>query len=200
MDDRRPVGFQVPYGGGRSALVLLGPSQAGKSTQAAALRARGWRVLSDDISLLDVDRSPVVAYAADTGLCLWPDSLTAVNGAAGAGRTVAGHVAKRRVGEDDDGPERTYPVAALVLLEPRMDVELSLDPVDPPAAAMCAGQQMVAFHPKDTDRVPRAWAAIGRLASAVPMFRCRYRRGFDRLAGVTDMLVRCVRDQPLART
>jgi len=185
---------------GQSSIVLLGPSQAGKSTLAAAMRDRGWRVLSDDISLFDADGIPAVAFATTAGLCLWPDSLSAVVGTEGGGRRVAGHVAKRWVDEDNDAPEPACRVDSLVLLEPRDDVPLSVDPVDSAAAAMCAGQQMVVFNPNDAGQLSRAWAAVGRLVSMVPMCRCRYPRGYDRLDGLVDTLTRRIREQALART
>jgi hypothetical protein len=183
----------------RSAIVLLGPSQAGKSTLAAAMRGRGWRVLSDDISLFDADRTSASAFPTTAGVCLWPDSLSAIVGPGVAGRRVAGHAAKQWVGEGHDSPERACPVSALVLLDPRDDGDASLDRVDPASAAMCAGQQMVVFNPNDAVGLSRAWAAIGRLVTAVPMFRCRYRRDYDRLAELVDLLPGA-RELAVART
>ncbi len=172
----------------RSAIVLLGRSQTGKSTLAAAMCERGWRVLSDDISLFDADRTPALAFATTAGVCLWPDSLSAIVGTGATGRRVAGHVSKRWVGEGHDAPQAACRLGALVLLEPRDGGEATLDRVDPPAAAMCAGQQMVVFNPNDAGRLSRAWAALGRLVSAAPMFRCRYARGYDRLPDLAGLL------------
>jgi len=61
------------------ALVLLGPSKAGKSTIAAALALRhSWDILSDDICVLDFG-SKVTVAPMGTGVCLWPDSQKALD-------------------------------------------------------------------------------------------------------------------------
>jgi HprK-related kinase A len=45
--------------GGR-ALIMPGPPGSGKSTLCAALTGRGWRLLSDELTLVDMDRREIV--------------------------------------------------------------------------------------------------------------------------------------------
>ncbi len=45
------------------AVALCGPSHSGKSTLAAAAATRGWRHLSDDMGLVDVDALTIAPYA-----------------------------------------------------------------------------------------------------------------------------------------
>lgn len=61
------------------ALVFVGDSGAGKSTIAAALQARGYPVVADDVVALVVDRpgAPLVPPAFPQ-LKLWPDTVAAL--------------------------------------------------------------------------------------------------------------------------
>lgn len=63
----------VAFGG--RALVLCGPSEAGKSTAAAALALRGVPVLSDDITALREDRDGFQVEPGYPRICLWPDAV-----------------------------------------------------------------------------------------------------------------------------
>ena len=65
------------------ALVLPAPPGSGKSTLCAALVARGWRLLSDELALIDVDRGQVVPLPRPISLKnasialirdFWPDA------------------------------------------------------------------------------------------------------------------------------
>jgi hypothetical protein len=60
--------------GGR-ALVLCGPSEAGKSTAAAAMALRGVPVLSDDITALREVREGFQVEPGYPRICLWPDAV-----------------------------------------------------------------------------------------------------------------------------
>ena len=56
------------------AVVLLGPKRAGKSTAAAALVARGHRLLTDDLVVLDLDEEGARVRLGPTQVKLWPAS------------------------------------------------------------------------------------------------------------------------------
>jgi hypothetical protein len=174
---------------GRTATLLLGPSGAGKSTLAAALRRDcRWRVLSDDISLIDGDANPPVGLPTGAGLCLWSDSLSAFVPSVSACRIVAGHKDKRWLEEDADMPASPGPVGSIVVLTGRDLGEISLCRVPPKDAAMHAGSQMLCFNPSDPALFARSWAAIGRLVDAVPVFSFSYPRGYAHLADVATRL------------
>ena len=66
------------------ALVLPAPPGSGKSTLCAALVARGWRLLSDEMTLIDVDRGDVIPLPRPISLKnrsiaiigrFWPDAI-----------------------------------------------------------------------------------------------------------------------------
>jgi hypothetical protein len=178
---------------GRTATILLGPSGAGKSTLAAALRRHvGWRVLSDDISLVDGNAAPPVALPSGAGLCLWPDSLSMLVPSVGDCRIVAGHDDKRWLEDDVEAAEPRRAVSAILVLcaEGAADqhAPIAIHPIAPRDGAMHAGAQMVCFNPSDPVLFARAWAAVGRLVDAVPTFSLTYPRGYERLAEVATSL------------
>jgi len=63
---------------GGQAVVLCGPTEAGKSTTAAALALRGAAVLSDDITVIRESRHEFHAESGAQRICLWPDAVRAL--------------------------------------------------------------------------------------------------------------------------
>ena len=59
---------------GEESIVFCGPSEAGKSTIAAALSSRGVPVLSDDIAALGLIDDIFHVAPGYPWLCLWPDT------------------------------------------------------------------------------------------------------------------------------
>jgi hypothetical protein len=85
---------------GRSAVLLLGASHAGKSTAAAALCAAGSALLADDCLRIARRGTRLVAMPGYAGLRLWPDSTADILGRTPrwrAGRQVAHYAARKRV-------------------------------------------------------------------------------------------------------
>jgi len=69
---------------GTGAVVLAGDSGVGKSTLAAELLLRGWKLLGDDIALIDLaPANEITAHSTFDGLALWPDSVKKLGLAAG---------------------------------------------------------------------------------------------------------------------
>jgi hypothetical protein len=66
------------------AVVLLGPSEAGKSTTAAAFARLGFPVLSDDIVALSERNGRLPVQPGSPRLRLWPESVGMLFGEAGA--------------------------------------------------------------------------------------------------------------------
>lgn len=178
------------------AVVLLGASGAGKSTLAAAMSDAGrlptspagpWRVVSDDISLVDGDVVPPLAWPTGAGVCLWPDSLGEFVSSPGACPTLAGHDDKRWL-ELVAEPPAPRPVAALVVLSPAAGTGITIDRVAPPDAARLLGALMMSFNPSDLALMARSWRAIGRLVENVPAFSFSYPRHYQGLAGAASAL------------
>jgi len=60
------------------AILFLGSSGRGKSTTAAALRARGHGLVSDDVAVLRAEESPPLVYPGIPQLKLWPEALVSL--------------------------------------------------------------------------------------------------------------------------
>ena len=59
------------------AIVILGESSTGKSTLAAALVARGWDLLADELAAVEVDATgQVLVHPTFPEIGLWPDTLS----------------------------------------------------------------------------------------------------------------------------
>jgi hypothetical protein len=62
--------------GSNGAVVIAGDSGAGKSTLLAALLKRGWKLLADDLSAVDLNENGVpIVFPIFPETILWPDSM-----------------------------------------------------------------------------------------------------------------------------
>ena len=59
---------------GDQALLLVGKKGAGKSSLAGAFYATGHRLLSDDLGVVDLDKTPPMVLPGFPHIKLWPDS------------------------------------------------------------------------------------------------------------------------------
>jgi hypothetical protein len=69
---------------GGNAVVLCGSSGSGKSMTAAALAVRGVPVLAEDISPVIEKKGLLYVQPGHLQVCLWPDAVASLFGAAGA--------------------------------------------------------------------------------------------------------------------
>ncbi len=65
------------------AIAIAGPAGRGKSTLAAALVACGARLISDDISVVQIDRGTPRVVQGALGFRLWPDAIDSTGGTEG---------------------------------------------------------------------------------------------------------------------
>ena len=63
-----------------SAVAFVGPPGAGKSTTAAALARRGYKLIADDITAIGEVNGALRVNPAYPGLWLWPDSIDTLYG------------------------------------------------------------------------------------------------------------------------
>lgn len=108
------------------AMLFAGPSGYGKSTIAAALAARNYRVLSDDVTALTCQEQGPMALPAFPRLRLWQDSLAQLN-------LDSSSLPRARVGLNKYLPQVSYfhqesaPLARIYLLgvhhQPSIDVQ-----------------------------------------------------------------------------
>jgi HPr serine kinase-like protein len=108
------------------AVAFLGESGAGKSTLAAALHARGHRLVADDVAAVRIgpEGGPEV-YSGFPQLKLWPDALTALGRDAAPLKRVEPGLEKRAHRLHDGFAERAVlPLAQLHVVEEGPAVEL----------------------------------------------------------------------------
>ncbi len=101
------------------AVGLCGPGGAGKSTTAAAFAQRGFRVLSDDVLILERPGEQFVVRPSYPVLRLWPDSVQLLYGSAEALPLLTPNWEKRGlhlVEHADRFQKECLPLAAVYLL------------------------------------------------------------------------------------
>jgi hypothetical protein len=120
------------------ALLFIARSGSGKSTIAAALGARGGRVVADDAVALRHEGQALLAIGAYSGLRLW------------------GPTGKRRIDlETSPGPSADAPVrvAGIYVLDPSPADSIRIDPLAPREAVMALVANSYVLDCGDRDRL-----------------------------------------------
>ena len=171
---------------GDRAFAFMGESGAGKSTLAAWFNDRGYRIVADDVCVVNFagDGRPQVCPGVGR-LRLWREVLDAT------GRDVAAYqrsffgdeapdkydVPLARAAETDDA----IPLAAIYLLERSKDLEIERLTGVAAAEAIFANTYRGLFVPL-TGNSQDHWSACVRLVRSTPVFRAGRRWGLDELA------------------
>lgn len=172
--------------GGRAVLVC-GPAGAGKSTTAAALAARGHRVLADDVAALDESDDGFDVRPAYPQLKLWPDAAAAMHGDLPA---LTPNWDKRYLAL---AGEAYHPdplrVAAVYVLAGREDVDAPrLEAVSPSHAVLTLVANTYMGWLPDHAAQGRDLALYGRMARAIPMSLAVPHRNVARLGELCEMI------------
>ncbi len=174
------------------AVLLFGASGAGKSTLTAALARAGWRIMSDDMSILNGSDDPHVWRTAP-GVSLWQDSCAALALPEARCRPIEGYEGKFWfLPEPAPGPA-LVPVRALVFLD-RPAGTVGWQRASGPRAVVSAAQQMVRFNPANTAEAAAALDRFRRLVAALPCYRFAYPRDYDALSAATDGIAEILTD------
>jgi hypothetical protein len=174
------------------ALLVCGPAGAGKSTTAAALAARGRKVLADDVAALDAAPGGVTVRAAYPHLRLWPDAVRSLYGHASALPPLTPNWDKRYLdlAEGDDAFHAgALPVAGIAVLGAR-DVEDAprLEPMRPTDAVLTLVANTYMGWLPDLAAQARDLALYARLAREVPVFRAVAHADPSRLDALCGLL------------
>ncbi|ROR29646.1 HprK-related kinase A [Inmirania thermothiophila] len=184
---------------GDRALLLAGDSGAGKSTLCAALLTRGWRLLSDELALLDPrdgriqplprpvslkDRAIELVAGLAPGAVLSDPVATDGKGWVAHLRPPPGSVARARE------PARA---AWLILPEVTPGSPPAVGGVGPGRALMALVRQCVNY----TAVGPDAFERLADIAASVPAYRLRF-DDLAQAAALVDGLTRHARDRAAA--
>ncbi len=115
---------------GGEGVVFLGGPCAGKSTLAAMLWKRGFRILSDDLTVIRiVENGAVWILPGFPQLRLWPDSLVALGEDAEQFTWMRNDIEKRLVSCRESFESSAVPLSAIYYLEPSYQRELEVSPL-----------------------------------------------------------------------
>jgi hypothetical protein len=184
---------------GDAAILLMGPSGSGKSTTAAALVARGFPLLSDDVAALAIDKDAVRVHPGSPRLRVYAE------GAQGAGWDARRLVRVFTTPELDDkrcievsAAGRTFcgsplPVRAIYFLSPRRAGVHPpvLRPLDRRAVLPLLMRNIYMDRFLDPAGVRKQFAASARLARDVPV---RLVQALDDLTALPSLVSAIVAD------
>ena len=156
------------------AVVLVGPSEAGKSTTAAALASRGETILCEDICPVAEEGSGYFIEPGYPRVCLWPDSVEKLFGAPDALPQLTPNWEKRYLpldGERGRFATQRLPLGAVYLLGPRSpgDSVPKIEPISPREALLELVQNTYMNYLLDRTQRAAEFGALARLVERVPV-------------------------------
>jgi hypothetical protein len=170
---------------------FVGVTGRGKSTLAAALAARGGRILTDDCLGIDFIEGVPYALPGYPGLRLWPGQGASGLLRAAASSRVAHYSRKRRVHRGalpfHGRPSR---LRALFLLSTRGPggAPLSLRRCRASAGLMGLLRFAYVLDVEDRQNAAAVFGALATIATSVPVLRLRLPHGHNRLAEAADLI------------
>jgi len=179
--------------GGR-AIAIAGPSQAGKSTVAAAFAKLGYPVLSEDVVTLDERNGRFLVHPGYARIRLWPDSAEALYGSADVLPRLAPTWDKRYVDLTEDGyqfQKSPLPLAAAYILEERApdSAVLRIDSLSTKEALLSLIGNTYATNLMDTKMRGREFETLRRVIAGIPIRRVFPPNDYDSLPRLCNMIV-----------
>lgn len=176
---------------GIGTVGFAGRTGRGKSTLAAALAARGGRIVTDDCLAIETAGGGARALPGYPGLRLWPGPGPNPVLRAAARNRVAHYSTKRRV----DGAAlpfhgRPSPLRALFLLSPRAPAGAAMSVRRCRASVRLMGLVRVAYvlDVQDGPALAALFSALATLVTTIPVVRLRLRQGHRRLPEAADLI------------
>ena len=176
---------------GIGTVAFLGDTGRGKSTLAAALAARGGRIVTDDCLALEMIDGAVRALPGYPGLRLWPGGSANPLLRAVPTSRVAHYSAKRRVPRGAlPFHGRPSPVRVLFLLSARADAgpPVAVRQCRAPARLMGLLRFAYVLDVEERAGLTGLFDGLATLATTVPVRRLRLRQGHHRLPEVADLI------------
>jgi hypothetical protein len=167
-------------------VAFVGMKEAGKSTMAGAMVARGASVVSDDALPVSLGDGSAMAWPGPSALKLWPESLTAI------GRSARGNPrlhprASKRVLSDVPVTGEARPLRAIYALD--ISDDLGIEPILGQAALVELVRHSYAarFLP-ELGATPGHFERCATLAREVPLFRLSRPAALDKLDDVAALV------------
>lgn len=177
---------------GKHAIGLMGPPAAGKSTVAAALATRGHSVLSDDLLVLGERPGSYWVQPGYPRVNLWPDSVSALFGAADHLPLITAGWDKRYL--DLSGAAHRFhaqplPLAAIYQLGEQGSDRPVVEPLTPRDALMALISNTYVNYLLDASMRAREFSFLGSLVARVPVRRVASARDARTLAQIPDAIL-----------
>jgi hypothetical protein len=177
-----------------AAIALVGPAGAGKSTTAAALSARGYGVLAEDVVTLDDRGDRFLVRPAYPCIRLWPASAATLYGSRSALPPLTPNWDKcyldltQQSGQFELEPR---PLAAIYLLGERSEDQRApfVESVDRVGGLMSLIANTYGTKLIDKHMRAREFELLSRLLAHVPLRRVTPHTDAGRLSGLCDLLL-----------
>jgi hypothetical protein len=194
LHGRLPI-HAAMLGNETGATMLLGASGAGKSTMTAALaRYLGWRIFSDDMTILD-DSGVVNALGGTAGVSLWKQAVAGLNIPSDHLVPMAGYDGKYAYRPRQESP-LPLPLSAILLLsEPTDDPAIRFDRLTGPEVLVTLCSQLVPFNRGDVVENGDLMRRVGQVAAGVPVFALSYPRDFATLPAIANAVAAHLKGQ-----
>lgn len=176
------------------AVVLAGPSEAGKSTTSAALASRGEKILCEDVSPVAEDGSGYFIEPGYPRVCLWPDSVEMLFGSLAVLPLLTPNWDKRYLpldGERSRFATRRLPLGVIYVLGPRSpgDSVPKIEPLGTREAVLELVQNTYMNYLLDRTQRAAEFDALARLIERVPVRRITPHADHARLQEMCDLLL-----------
>lgn len=173
-----------------TAIAFLGDSGYGKSTLAAALLERGYRLLTDDVLVVRFDGTRAMAYPSLARIKLTPESADAV--LRGRDSVPMNRFTVKRIFPllDEECASHAAPLRAMyVIAEKADDAALTIRPLGGSAQFLSVIQNTFNDSVLHLSRVKRQFFFARRLVGIVPIKALSYPRDLALLPAIADAVL-----------
>jgi hypothetical protein len=190
LHGRLPI-HAATVGDSQGAVMLLGTSGAGKSTMTAALARRlGWRIFSDDMSVL-CDAQRTMVFPAVAGVSVWPATQRALALPPEECHPLQAPGGKVWYAPASAAPSPgPRPLEAVILLCDAAGAGIEYQRLAGPSVAVMVLSQLVAFNPTDVGEMGGLAARYIRMIARVPVYGLAYPRDYAALPAAVDAIER----------
>jgi len=177
---------------GAGVVLFCGGSGAGKSTLTASLsRQLGWRIMSDDMTVLEERAGDYLVSSTGNSVSLWEDSRAALSGAFESSERIEVYDSKFRCRINRHGPLVNQPLRAIFHLMPSldaMDESVTIREIEPARHVALLARQVISFNPGDRRAEAERFSTLAKMAGSVPFNALCYPRRFDALPKIAGRL------------
>jgi hypothetical protein len=174
---------------GEHAVAFVGGTGWGKSTQVAILERRGYQIVADDTTAIDVSESSCLVLPGVPWLRLWPDTVVSLGGTP-EDMSRLHPLLEKRARPTRESPQKSLPLRCIYLLG------LGSAPVIEPCAPREALTELMRhwkgakFGPEllRASNISSFFSQCAALAKNIPIYRLKRPASLAALPEVTDLV------------